>query len=331
MSNRIISQTELEESGTFESESDTEKDYGPTRHYDGEFQDVENQVIRYIMSRELKNQLIRRENITQFYSNRRINYDALMSRVKYKLQEVYGLTLVAVPLKEGDKKTKSRQNKGRQPLMLTNCLGQAAREVLLEIWVGDSETAVPNNRNSGDTHYFLPKYNKTSSLGSNIETVKSGVTLLIMSLIIISENHISEYELVNSVRQFGITDDINAKNSNFNASLPDFINELIKKEYIEKEVQRNSKNLDTNDYKLGRRSLIEFTPLSVFAFIKAIYADNFDTDTEKKALTTIEKAYGTSLDVPRIRTPELPNNQATVGQDQNNLVEQASVTMSEND
>lgn len=323
MPKRTISQAELEESGVFESDSE-ESEYEPTRHYDNEFQDVENQVIRYVMSRELKSQIIRREHITQLYSNRRINYDALITRVKLTLKEVYGLTLVVVPPKRGDKKNKSSHSNGKQQLMLTNCLSPEGRIVLQEIWLTDSEAGIPNNRNSGDNQYFLPKYNKTSSLGSNTDMVKTGVTLLIMSLLIISENHMSEYELVNGLKRFGLSDHPNFKNSSFNASLPDLINELVKKEYLDKEVQKDSNNVENVDYKLGRRSLVEFTPLSVFVYIKAVYGDDFDIDTEKKALTTIEKAYGISLDVvpaPAL-VPEQTSTQELDNHDPNPVNEQ---------
>mmetsp|Transcript_7795 Transcript_7795/g.9830 ORF Transcript_7795/g.9830 Transcript_7795/m.9830 type:complete len:328 (-) Transcript_7795:289-1272(-) len=321
MSKRTISQTELEESGVFESDSG-ESEYESTRHNNSEFKDVENQVVRYIMSRELKSQVIRREHITQLYSNRRINYDELMSRVKQTLMEVYGLTLVFMSPKEGDKKNKSGQSSGRQPLVLTNCLSPEGRSVLQEIWLGDSDVAIPNNRNTGDNHYFLPKYNKTSSLGSNIDMVKTGVTLLIMTLLIISENHMSEHELVKGLKRFGLSDDPNTKNSSFNASLPELINELVKREYLEKEVQKDSNNVDNVDYKLGRRSLVEFTPLSVFAYIKTVYGDSFDIDTEKKALTTIQKAYGISLDVAPAAIPEEAATQDLTDNDPNLVNEQ---------
>lgn len=291
-----ISNTELEEAGAFDSESDAE--YVSERHHTSEYQDVENRVIRYIMSRELKSQLIRREHITQLYSNRRVNYDGLMNNVKHTLEDVYGLTLVSVPLKEGDKKGRASQSKTRQPLMLTNCLRPQARLVLQELWDKDSTDTVPNNRNTGDSQYFLPKYNKTPSMGANADMVKTGMTLLIMALLVVAENHMSEYELVTSLRQFGISDNVNAKNSNINANLQELLNELVKKDYLDKDVHQHSNNVDTTDYKLGRRSLVEFTPLSVFACLKTVYGDHFDLDTEKKALATIEKAYGVLLDAP---------------------------------
>lgn len=321
MSKRTISQAELEESGVFESDSG-ESEYESRSHNNSEFKDVENQVVRYIMSRELKSQVIRREHITQLYSNRRINYDELMKRVKQTLKEVYGLTLVVMPPKEGEKKNKSSQSSGRQPLILTNCLSPEGRSVLHDIWLEGSDVAVPNNRNTGDDQYFLPRYNKTSSLGSNTDMVKTGVTLLIMTLLIISENHMSEHELVKGLRRFGLSDHPNTKNSSLNASLPELINELVKREYLEKEIQKDSNNVENVDYKLGRRSLVEFTPLSVFAYVKTVYGDSFDLDTEKKALSTIEKAYGISLDVAPALIPESTPTQDLTDNDPNPVNEQ---------
>lgn len=306
MSRHTISERELIEEGLLE----TEPEYQPVSHFDNELQDIENQVIRYIMSRELKNQFIRREHITQLYTNRRVNYDVLIERVQHKLQDIYGLKFVSMPPKEGDKKSKLSQSKTKQPLMLTNCLSRKARSVLGEIWIKDSETTVPNNRNTGDNQYFLPKYSKTSALKANSDLIKSGITLLVITLLVISENHLSEHELVVSLKKFGISDGLNNKNSNINTNLADLMNDLTKKEYLVREVLRSSDNVSTVDYKLGRRSRAEFTPLSVFEFIKVIYGGDFDSDTQKKTLASIERAYGTRLEFDLDRAdhqPDQPN------------------------
>ncbi|KAK7675872.1 hypothetical protein QCA50_021191 [Cerrena zonata] len=79
-------------------------------------------------------------------------------------------------------------------------------------------------------------------------------------------------------------------------NLTEFINELIRKDYIIRSTPRSKQTETTNgSFSLGVRTFMELDPKSIFEIIKDIYGDNFDLDTKRKTVVTIERTYGESI------------------------------------
>lgn len=256
------------------------------------------EVVRLVLGRDLRGQLIRREHIVQAIPKTDIPIDLVLQASKNVLRDVYGVSLVETPpTKVEERKPRSKIAKVKQPMVLVNCLEKESRQVLGELWLKSRHFEVPNNRSSGESQYLIPKYEKTDTPMANHELIKTGIMVMIVSLLILSENRLPETELIRYMKQFGISDNLNIRNSNYNLNLTELVGDLVKREYLNKEVTKGRIESETfTEYTLGRRSLVEFSPQSVFDYIKTIYGEKFDASAAERCLVTIEGTYGVSLD-----------------------------------
>lgn len=259
---------------------------------ENEVQIIEGNIIRFILSKELKSQLIRREHLSQFYSKRRLNHDAVFPRIQRTLQEIYGLTLTPVRAKESQKGGKNVKSK--QAWILTTFLSSASKEVLGDLWLKRCTFPADNHRGPLENAFFLPRYEKSPSIMSATDLLKSGILSLILVLIIISENHLSETELERQLHLFGINTSSDYRNSSYNLTTTELLSEFVKKDYLVKETSA-ALGSDHVEYSLGPRTVIEFPPLSVYNYVKAIYGDAFDTEAKERLLCTVQGVYKSSL------------------------------------
>lgn len=253
-------------------------------------------VVRLVLGRDLRGQLIRREHIVQALPKTDVLIDIIINASVSVLRDVYGVTLIETPVKPDAKRPKT---KVKQPMVLVSCLENESRQVLGELWQKSRHFEVPNNRGSSENQYLIPKYEKTDTPMANHELIKTGIMVAVVSLLIVSENRVAESELTRYMKQFGLSDNLNIRNSNYNLNLSELLADMVKREYLAKEVTKGRSESDTLvEYTLGRRSLIEFSPQSVFDYIKAVYGDKFDTNAAERTLVTIEASYGVSLSPP---------------------------------
>lgn len=289
---------------------------------------IANCIVRIIMSRETRGLLIKRDNFSEPYaiysSIKRVKFELMFPIVQGILKNVYGLQLVSVPEKVVKKSKKraatdsqAQTQEQTQTLQQTNILGQGdvpagktfaliscltanARTVLGEIWNNSSKRKIPNGRNEDDQMFLIPKYKKTHSPTSNIELIKSGVLVIIISLIILSEGRISETELLKKLQKFGLSESLNSRNSSINLSTMELIQDFIKREYFNKEGVTTTEGIVNGNlinYTLGRRLLIEFTAQSMYELVQNIYGSAFDLDLQAKTMNSIARAYGENLKI----------------------------------
>ncbi|KAK7677427.1 hypothetical protein QCA50_019647 [Cerrena zonata] len=269
-------------------------------------------VVRMIISRHSKYQMVRREHISQAInqvlgengredghrSNRGPGYNKLvLDEAKQDMKEIFGMDLVHLPTLKGDSgeeetnKRRKTNNDGK-----TKISTKSNGSMGLRLYTGDLISEVDNERNTNDAQFYLPKYYKLNTPSSNMELIKMGIILLIIGILIIQENHINEQDLVKILKKFGISDNLNHKIPNLNMNLTEFINELIRKDYIIRSTPKSKQTETTNgSFSLGVRTFMELDPKSIFEIIKDIYGDNFDLDTKRKTVVTIERTYGESI------------------------------------
>ncbi|KAK6454972.1 MAGE family-domain-containing protein [Scheffersomyces xylosifermentans] len=298
---RVANGEEDEESDFDEGHTEDFQESSESRESD--FNRAVDQVVRLVLGRELKGNFIRREHIAGVVNVKKFGLDSLITETKKTLENVYGLTLVEVPVvkKRDDKKPgrvqkASTTNKGKQPYAIVNCLAPQSRKILGELWLNPSNFEAQEP----DVHsekYFIPKYKKTDAPLSNYELVKTGIMLYIISLIILSENYLHEVDIIRNLKKMGISENLNEKNSAINMNLQELLSELIRKEYIVKETAKGAvESEDQHNYTLGRRSLVEFPPENVVEYIKEIYGEKFDSE---RTVFSIERAYGVKLPVEK--------------------------------
>ncbi|ODV80634.1 MAGE-domain-containing protein [Suhomyces tanzawaensis NRRL Y-17324] len=278
---------------------DVDEDYDGYNR-DSELQDAVGKVIRLVLGREAKGQLIRREHITGVLSRRRISFEVILKETRHQLEEVYGMKLVETPVL-GEMSKKKTKTKPKAQYVVVNGLAAGSRRVLGEIWTQASEYEVDNGKKFTDSGYFLPKFRHTDTPGTNHELVKLGVVALVVSLVVLAENHLSEAELFRSLAGFGLSDKLESRNSNYHLNLGELMAELAKKDYVNREITEQ-----VTAYSLGRRALVEFNPHSVFEFVRGIYGDHFDSTTKQQTIVTIERVYGAAVaeDLARNDLPE---------------------------
>ena len=293
---------EQNDDGSYEEDNEFVGPSGTAKPLDeSEIQHVVNQVVRLFLSRELNGRTTRPDVIRKHIKHnlgRKITTEKLIQQANIILTEVYGLKIEEVPtIKREDKKSlKSRKvTSDKNPYIVTSSLLSKSRAILGELWNKNLAKNV-KKIDIGGNKFFLPKYSITPVPGSHYELVKTGIMLVIISHIILNENHVSESALLKTLHKFGISSNLNVKNSNFNLNSQELLKELVNKDYILKNVIKGRTELENIfDYSIGQRSLVEFSPQGVFDYIKVIYGNKFDSTIAERALVTIERAYGVAL------------------------------------
>lgn len=285
------------DAGGNEKANESNDDY-LQENLESEIQSTVNRVVRLILGRELKSQFIRREKISLEVNTKRHGLDLIIKRVNAELEKVYGLTLVETPViqkRQPEKKsrvTKTTNVKVKQPFAIVSCLEPKSKKVLGELW--QTSTNVNPEADAHGSKYFVPKYKKTEGPLSNIELVRTGIMLYIVSMLILAENYLLEDDLERGMERMGISKDLNKRNSNLGMNLQELVSDLIKKDYINKEVSKGTVESENRViYSLGRRSLVEFPPQAVVEYVRVLYGEKFNAD---QTVMTIERTYGVKLE-----------------------------------
>ena len=293
-------------------------------HNEGDRAHDVNSVVKLILAKDVRGQNFQKQHINQYLTNKRFNTDSLLDDAIAILENVYGLTLVDAPTIKQEKKFHSSVSKQRvkkenmndlngkgskkQPprtrFFLASKLLKPAQDVLGELWMKQIDTSLDKTK-IGDSRFFIPRYNKSKLPKLNSDLVKTGIMMLVTTLVVLSENHIMESQLVRSLKKFGISDSINMRNSNLNMNLEDILKELVNREYLNltpldgssASTFSSSGNDKLHAISLGRRSLTELAPLGVYEYIKTLYGSDFSEVIAERTKVTLERAYGADWEV----------------------------------
>lgn len=236
-------------------------------------------VIRMVLSRELRGQVIRREHLLQAVSGSRVGFDALLNLVQDELAEVYGMKLVAVDVEPAPQS----KNRPKPKYIVVNILAPAARSVLGQLWHRRTGKITGHNRTFLDPRFLVPRHGRSGVVGSSHDLVFGGVAFAVIVLIVVGENHLLEQDLHARLQQWGIPRAENSVNSNLGMGVSGVVAELEKLGYIQKDTPQS--------YKLGDRSMAEFGPKSMFAAIGSIYGTAFGPQERERALVTVLRVW----------------------------------------
>lgn len=254
-------------------------------------------VIRAIFARSLKAQMIRREHILlamQTGGRQKPKYDTVMASVAKELDSIFALKLVPVLTKEEPVSKKRRTAApSRPPMVLVNSLSSRSRAVLAKMWA-DDDGQVPNNRNTNDAGFLIPKYSRTATPASNADLVRLGLILLVVVLLVVAENHLSEDELLRVLRPFGIPDSANKIIPGVNTNVHELLADMAKREYIRVDGGTDGAQ---SSYALGRRAFVEYSPGAIFLCLKDIYGSGFTLATKRRVLATLERSHGETVGI----------------------------------
>ncbi|KAL7664427.1 MAGE domain-containing protein [[Candida] zeylanoides] len=267
---------------------------------------VAHSIVRVVMAREARGLLIKREHFNEAYvlhpSAKRAKFAVMLQFVQDILKETYGLELAEVAERTSTKKRRpgAKQPRPEPTYCLVSVLSLPAKKVLGQIWRHDAAAKVPNGRNEDDQQFFVPKYRKTATPLANIELVKHGILAVVVALVALSENRVSETDLLAQLSKFGLSSGQYDTNSTLSMTTLELLAEFTKREYLSREAPPAATGGATDhhvDYTLGRRSLAEFTPRAVFELLSQVYGEAFELDVQHRAMNSIMRAFGVDFDI----------------------------------
>lgn len=304
----VTPEPEQESDGGSTDSPDVSQQFAEENHQSN-VDDASRAVLRAVLAKHMRYQTIRREFVSQTIAatglrQQRAGFiDEVLGRVNRDLEAIFAYELVVAPVVNKEEPRKKRRTgpssttttsklgrRDRGGMGLISTLGGRARQVLGRLLTSDADRQVANGRNTNDSQFYLPKHHQTDTPVNNQDLVKAGLTALVVGLVLTSDNHINDTQLVAALRPFGISDSLNHMIPNLDENLMEFLAELVKRDYLTTTGPANALS-----YSVGSRTFMEFGPRSVIEFMKQIYGDQFDPDTQTKAVVTIERTYGQTL------------------------------------
>lgn len=250
---------------------------------------VTSSLLRMIMTRSAKNQKIRKEHFTPILHKYHIkgNSKPYILEVAKQIEETFGLKLV--------------QN-ATDMVLISNL--EKETKLLLQELLQEDETEAPKG-NPYDLFYFMNQNTRRETTVSTLDTLFGGIIMVVLGLIVISENRIREADLVDALGHFGFSENLNIVIPNLNKTTQEFLNDVTKREYLEKETaDAGAGEPAIVNYKLGKRALREFDLYTMLEFLKDIVPQD---ELKFKCIETIKRCFPD--DYTEIAEPE-PNEES---------------------
>lgn len=152
---------------------------------------------------------------------------------------------------------------------VVSSLDDRAKGILHELLQDDEQLRKQNKR---DANQPMGANKRQPIVGNTVESYLSGVLLLVMMIIVLSQNRISESALFEALRSFGLSARLNITNPVFNTPVQNVVADLVRREYVEKLKPTNAtQGPDSDvDYALGKRALREFPPKTIKRLLETI-------------------------------------------------------------
>lgn len=216
-------------------------------------------MIRTALAKNSRNLKIRNEHFNYILQllNTKGTLKPWISDVRQELESVYGLSL---------------EHSGSE-ILLVSSLKPESSEILNKLWDSkfdhDDDEGIQLNAN-----FHMPKLRRVPTIVNTPERFVGGFTMLVVSMIVLSGNKISESELLDNLADFGISNLLNAPIPVFNKPVQGVLVDLTRKDYIKKNGSSGSDKSETMaEYSLGERCKREFKPQSIYDFFTEIYQD----------------------------------------------------------
>ncbi|KAM9887139.1 hypothetical protein OXX69_013411, partial [Metschnikowia pulcherrima] len=211
-------------------------------------QDIIADMIRMVLAKSSRHSKIRGEHFSSILqaSNVKSALKPWIATLKIELESVYGLTL------------KSHTNE----MMLVSNMNPESNAILHKLRSFDLSASEDSNFASSRSS-LMPTLKRNKVIVNTHEQVFGGLTLLIVAMMILCGNKISDVDLIRYVTEFGISNNLSIQTPVFNKQVQEIIAELTKRGYIKK-MSPSSTVLSGGaaEYTLGERSKQEFDPQS---------------------------------------------------------------------
>lgn len=221
-------------------------------------------------------------------------FDKVFALANEKLVDIYGYR--ATPLVS---KSSTTTTKKPDQYVLANVMDQSYAKFQMENqWMPKSALLFQSELNQ-QRHDYRNNKQVNPSLKSEEELVLDGVAIVVVSIIMVSNNHINETELFDILdKSFGINDTDTLPV--VNVSRTELMKLLDRYEYVNK-VETGAKDSSdkVTEYTVGRRALVELDRDSITELMKIIYGESGDDEEETQpnpfmaqVRATIEPTFG---------------------------------------
>lgn len=244
-------------------------------------------IIKTAISRNMGDKVIRRSHFNEGFKNNKMQFTTVLGTANFILDKYFGMKIESL--------NDSLNNGNQVEYNLVNTMSKKEKEILDKLWINDQEVQINNHKEAMEQQYFLPIDKRDKLCTSNDSLVKTAVISMILSIIIIENNYVNKKKLITTLSSFGINPSLDP-NSNFGHTSNTLLSEMERSRYIARAFNNpktDSKEVSDSHvfYTLGKRAIVEFTPMSFFYFIEDIYGNDFDETIKEKILVTLELAF----------------------------------------
>ncbi len=221
----------------------------------------------------------------------RANFQQALNLANSILNDTFGLTIEELPPKKSLNDGKKKESKTQQYILVNQLQDPYLKFQLESQWLSKSN-ALFQSELMEKRHDYRNNKELYPALSTDEDLVFSGLALAIVAIIMVSNNHINQVELIKIMREtFGV--DPNTELEVLNITIEEFLKKLDKSDYVNRSCIKND-NEEVVEYSVGRRAKSEFNRESFIAFTQIIYNEP-DGSPEFLAQinATIDATFGT--------------------------------------
>lgn len=219
--------------------------------------EVISSVVRMILSKNSKYLKVRKDHISALIPNNphKKSVSFWANIIDVKLREIFAMTLLSTGT----------------GMDVKSCLTDKSKDTLQKL-IRKNPSLLSIAKDVTEDFYFLPLRCRDQNSGSSLQLVEQGVTFLVLSIIVVNDNHVEETNLLRTLEDFGLSENKAIANSNLNKTSNEILQELVKKEYIQAlKIQPESIQLSKTFYVLGPRAAREYLANSFKGFLSEIF------------------------------------------------------------
>lgn len=172
---------------------------------------------------------------------------------------------------------------------LLSSLDEKSKTVLHELLKDDSTSGLQDtDAQPSDASTRAKK--RSPIVVNTFENSMGSVQLIVILILVLSKNRISETDLLEALASFGLPNRLNIDTPVFHMPSQGIIAEMTRRDYLERTVGGGSSTGDNNnvDYSLGRRALREFAPESLSRIFQEIIPQ---AEYQDKILTSLKRCF----------------------------------------
>lgn len=230
-------------------------------------------LVRLFLARQAKALKTRREHLVPLISKNgpRGNLKQWIQALNEEFEKLLGL----------------RVEVGGTEYYVVSCFDDKAKGILHELLQDDTQKP---EQTQMDVNQLMAANKRLPIVGNTVENCLSGVLLLVIVFVVLSQNRISENTLFEALQNFGLSNRLNITNPIFNSPLQNIVADLVRREYVEKiKSTIATQAVEANvDYTLGKRAIREFPPSTIKTLLEHIISL---PDQQSKIETALRRCF----------------------------------------